>query len=156
MLRSSRLTRMWCTCPLTTRLMYMGIPWACGLGSIRGGELDLVVPTFRSALASRSHRSSALAGDGTDGASAGASTVESSSAAILGPIVGERFITIPRLCMEIIEGSHPHVADTERAGLLQVADMRAHRGATVRREATRERRTASRAAIAGQPLTGAQ
>jgi hypothetical protein len=61
--------------------------------------------------------------------------------------------------MEIIEDSLPRVVHTERADLRiavraglvqpQVTDMRAHP------EATRERPTASPAAIAGQPLTGA-
>jgi hypothetical protein len=94
-----------------------------------------------------------------DGESAGASTVESSSAATLGASAAERFIITPRLCTEITEDSLPRVADSERAdlrvamraGLAQplVTDMRAHL------EATRERHTASPAAIAGQPLTGA-
>ena len=93
-----------------------------------------------------------------DGASAGASTVESSLAATLGPTVAERFITMPRLCTEIIEDSLPRVGDSERAGLRiavdaglaqQAADMRAHL------EATPGRPTASPGAIAGLPLTGA-
>lgn len=90
-----------------------------------------------------------------DGALAGASTVESSSAATLGDTVAEHFITMPHLCMEIIEASLPLVADSERAGMRvvgmvqpQVTDMRAHP------EATRGRPTAS-PAIAGQPLTAA-
>jgi hypothetical protein len=94
-----------------------------------------------------------------DGASAGAFTVESSSAAILGPTVAERFITTPPLCMEIIADSLPRVADSERAGLrvagmarppvadMQVTDMRAHL------EATLGRPTAS-PAIAELPLIG--
>ena len=53
-----------------------------------------------------------------------------------------------RLCTEITEASLPRVADTGRAGL-QVADMRVHL------EATRERRTATQAAITGLRLTGA-
>jgi len=73
------------------------------------------------------------------------------------PSAAERSITTPRLCTEIIEGSLPRVADSERAGLrvamrtglAQVAGMRAHL------EATRGRPTASPVAIAGQPLTGA-
>jgi len=75
------------------------------------------------------------------------------------PSVAERFITMPRLRTEIIEDSLPRAAGSERtdlriavrAGLVQpqVTDMRAHLGAT------RERPTASPAAIAGQPLTGA-
>jgi hypothetical protein len=87
-----------------------------------------------------------------DGAWAGDSTVESSSAAILMPSAAERFITTPPLCTEIIEGSLPRMAHSERAGLTQprVTDMRGHL------EATRERPTASPAAIAGQPLTGAR
>jgi hypothetical protein len=86
-----------------------------------------------------------------DGVSDGASTVESSSAAILMPSVAERFITTLRLCTEIIEDSLPRMAHSERAGLAQpqVTDMRAHPGAT------QARPTASPAAIAGQPLTGA-
>ena len=94
-----------------------------------------------------------------DGASAGASTVESSSVATLGPTEAERFITMPRLCTEIIADSLPGVADSERAGLRvamgadlaqpQAADMQAHL------EATRDRLAASPAAIAGQVLTGA-
>jgi len=94
-----------------------------------------------------------------DGVSAGASTVESFSAAILMPSAAERFITTPRLCTEIIEDTLPCVADSERTHLRvamrtdlaqpQVTGMRAHR------EATRGRPTASPAAIAGQPLTGA-
>jgi hypothetical protein len=86
-----------------------------------------------------------------DGVSAGACTVESSSAAILMPSAAERFITTPRLCMEIIGDSLPRMAHSERTGLAQpqVMDMRAHL------EATRECPTASQAAIAGLPLTGA-
>ena len=88
-----------------------------------------------------------------DGASAGASTAESSSVATLGPTAVERFITTPRLYTEITEDSLPRVADSERAGLrvamrvalAQVADSRAHL------EATRGRPTASPAAIAEQP-----
>lgn len=90
-----------------------------------------------------------------DGVSAGASTVESSSVATLGHTVAELFITTPHLCTETIEDSLPRVADSERAvsraagmGRPQVADMRAHLGAT------RGRRAASRAAIAVQPLAG--
>src|ERR1035438_9115787 len=148
---------MWYMCPLTTRRMCTDIPSACGLGSIRGGEL--AARTFRSALASRSRRSSASAGDGMDGVLAGASTVESSSAAILMPSAAERFIATPRLCTEIIEDSLPRAAHSEgthlriamRTGLAQpqVTDMRAHL------EATRGRPTGSPAAIAGQRLTGA-
>lgn len=92
-----------------------------------------------------------------DGESAGDSTVESSSVATLGRSAAEGFITMPRLCTEIIEDSLPRVADSERAhlrmavgaGLAQprVTDMRAHR------EATRGRPTGLPAAIAGQPLT---
>jgi hypothetical protein len=94
-----------------------------------------------------------------DGVSAGAFTVESFSAAILMPSAAERFIITPPLCTEIIEDTLLCVADSERthlraamgAGLAQpqVTHMRGHR------EATRERRTATPAAIAGQPLTGA-
>jgi len=85
-----------------------------------------------------------------DGASAGASTVESSSAATLGRSAAAGFITTQRSCTEIIEDSRPRVADTERAGLSQqVTDMRAHL------EATRGRPTASPAAIAELRLTGA-
>jgi hypothetical protein len=92
-----------------------------------------------------------------DGVSAGAFTVESFSAAILMPSAAERFIITPPLCTEIIEDTLLYVADSERthlrvamcAGLAQVMHMGAHR------EATRERRTASPAAIAGQLLTGA-
>jgi hypothetical protein len=94
-----------------------------------------------------------------DGVSAGACAVESSSAAILMPSGAERSIATPRLCTEIIEDSLPHMAHSERthlrvamgAGLAQpqVTDMRAHL------EATRGHPTASPAAIAGQPLTGA-
>ena len=94
-----------------------------------------------------------------DGVSAGASTVESSSAATLGPTVAERSITMPRLCTEIIEASLPCMAASERtdlrvamhAGLAQweVADMRAHL------EATPGSPAASQAAIAAQPLAGA-
>jgi hypothetical protein len=69
--------------------------------------------------------------------------------------VAERFITTPRLCTEIIEDI-PRMAHTERAGLaqpqvmdMQDMDMRAHL------EATRGRPTASPAAVAAQPLTGA-
>jgi len=84
------------------------------------------------------------------GASAGDSTVESSSVAVLMPSVAVRSITTQRLCTEIIEDSLPREAHTERAGLAQpqVADTRAHL------EATRGRRAASRV-IAEQPLTGA-
>src|SRR5580704_6996845 len=148
---------MWCMCPLTTRRMCMDIPWACGLGSIRGG--DSAVRTFRSALASRSRRSSASAGDGMDGVWAGASAVESSTAGILTPSAAERFITTPRLRMEIIEDSLPRMAHSERTHLRvamrtglaqpQVVDTRAHL------EATRGRPTVSPAAIVGQALTGA-
>jgi hypothetical protein len=87
-----------------------------------------------------------------DGESAGASTVESSSAAILGLSAVERFITTQRLRTEIIEDFLPRMAGSERAGLQvavhkgfarpQVTDMRAHLEAT-------------RATIAGLPLTGA-
>jgi hypothetical protein len=94
-----------------------------------------------------------------DGVSAGAFTVGSFSAAILMPSAAERFIITPPLCTEIIEDTLLCVADSERthlrvamgAGLAQpqVTDMQAHR------EATRGRRTASPAAIAGQLLTGA-
>src|SRR3984885_2457815 len=94
-----------------------------------------------------------------DGVSAGAFTVESFSAAILMPSAAERFIITPPLCTEIIEDTLLCVADSERthlrvamgAGLAQprVTHMRGHR------EATRERRTATPAAIAGQLLTGA-
>ena len=94
-----------------------------------------------------------------DGVLAGASTVESSSAAILMPSAAERFIATPRSSTEIIEDSLPRTAHSERADLRiavrtglaqpQVTDMRAHL------EATRGRPTASPAAIAGQPLTGA-
>jgi hypothetical protein len=143
-----------CMCPLTTPRTCTDILSARGLASIRGGELDLAAPTFRSALASRSRPSSASAGDGVDGESAGDSTVESFSAAILGPSVAERFITMPPLCTEIIEDSLPRMVDTERAGLPvagmarpQVADMRVHL------EATPGRPAASPAAIVEQPLT---
>ena len=91
-----------------------------------------------------------------DGESAGASTVASSSVAILMLSAAERFITTPRLCTEIIEDSLPCVADSERtdlrvamgAGLAQweVADMRAHL------EASQGSPAASPAAIAAQPL----
>jgi hypothetical protein len=74
------------------------------------------------------------------------------------PSAVERFITTPRLCTEIIEDTRPRVADSERtalpiavrAGLAQprVADTQAHL------EDTPGRPTASRAATAGQPLTG--
>ena len=94
-----------------------------------------------------------------DGVSAGAFTVESFSAAILMPSAAERFIITPPLRTEIIEDTLLCVADSERTHLRvamgtrsaqpQVTDMRAHRGAT------RARPTASPAAIAGQPLTGA-
>lgn len=93
------------------------------------------------------------------GVLAGASTVESSSAAILGLSAVERFITTLPLCTEIIEDSLRRMAHLERtplrvavrAGLAQpqVTDLRAHL------EATRGRPTVSPAAIAGQPLTGA-
>jgi hypothetical protein len=82
---------------------------------------------------------------------------EYSSAAILGPIVAERFTTTRLLCTEIIEDFLPRVAGSERAGLRvamdvglaqQAADMQAHL------EATRERLAASLAAIAELPLTG--
>jgi hypothetical protein len=119
----------------------------------------LAARTFRSALALRSGHSTASAGDGMDGVSAGASTVESCSAAILMPSVAERFIATPRLCTEIIADSLPRAADSERTHLRiamrtglaqpQVTDMLAHL------EATRGRPTGSPAAIAGQPLTGA-
>src|SRR3984885_301851 len=148
---------MWCMCPLTTRPMCTDTRSACGLGSLRCG--DWAARTFRSALASRSRRSSASAGDGMDGVSAGAFTVESFSAAILMPSAAERFIITPPLCTEIIEDTLLCVADSERthlrvamgAGLAQpqVTHMRGHR------EAMRGRRTASPAAIAGQLLTGA-
>ena len=115
--------------------------------------------TFRSALAFRSRHSSVSAGDGMDGVSAGASTVESCSAAILMPSAAERFIITPRLCTGIIEDSLPLAADSERTHLRiavrtglaqpQVTGMRAHL------EATRGRPTGSPAAIAAQPLTGA-
>jgi len=111
--------------------------------------LDLADRTFRSALASRSLRSLASAGDGADGESAGASTVESSSVATLGATAVARSITTRRLCTEITEASLPRAADTERAGLTEAADMRAHR------VATRERHTATPAAIAAQRLTEA-
>ena len=91
-----------------------------------------------------------------DGASAGASTVESSTAATRGPTGAERSITTPPLCTEIIADSLPRVADSERADLRvamgagsAVADMRAHL------EATRGRPTASPAATEEQPLTEA-
>ncbi len=123
-------------------------PW-WGFGAAR---------TFRSAWASQSGRSSASAGDGMDGESAGGSTVEFSSAATLGLSAAEAFITTPPLCTETIEDSLPRVAHSEREGLRvvmrealgqpQVADMRAHL------EATRERRTVSPAAIAVQRSTG--
>ncbi len=83
--------------------------------------------------------------------------VESSSADILMPSAAERFITTPHLCTEIIEDSLPRMADSGRTDLRtavradlaqQVADTQAHL------EATRERLTASPAAIMGQPLTG--
>ena len=119
----------------------------------------MAASALRSALASRSRRSSASVGDGMDGASAGASTVESSSEATLGASAAEGFIITPLLCTEIIEDSLPRVADSERtvlraamgAGLArpQVADMRA------RLEATRGSHAASRAAIAGQLLVAA-
>ena len=85
-----------------------------------------------------------------DGASAGASTAESSSVVTLGPTAAERFIITQRLSTEIIEDSR--VADSERAGLRiavrtgsaqpGVTDMRAHL-------------EVSPAVIAAQPLTGA-
>lgn len=91
--------------------------------------------------------------------------MESFSAAILGPIVAERFITTPPLCTEIIEDSLPGMADSERTGLRiaagaglvqpQVADMRADLVATVHLVATRGRLAAS-PAIAELPLTGAR
>ena len=75
------------------------------------------------------------------------------------PSAAERFIATPRLCTEIIEDSLPRMAHSERTHLRvamrtdltqpQVTDMRAHL------EATRRRRTASPAAIAELPLTGA-
>ena len=75
------------------------------------------------------------------------------------PSAAERFITTPRLCTEIIEDSLPRMVHSEptdlpvamRTGLAQpqATDMRAHL------EATRARPTASPAAIAGQPSTGA-
>src|SRR3984885_7031525 len=93
-----------------------------------------------------------------DGASAGASTVESSSVAILMPSAAERFITTRRSCTEITADFPPRVAQSERTPLqvamgagstpLRAADMRAHL------EATREPPTASPAAIAGRPSTG--
>src|SRR5271166_2034583 len=98
-----------------------------------------------------------------DGESVGASTVESSSAATLGPSAAEGFITTPPLCTEIIEDSLPRVADSERTHLqiavrtglaqpqvtgMQDTDMQAHL------VASRGRRTASPAAIAVQPLIG--
>ena len=92
-----------------------------------------------------------------DGVLAGVSMAESSSADILMPSAAERFITTPRLCTEIIGDSPPLMAQSERtdllitvrAGLAQpVTDMQAHL------EATRGP-TASPAAIAEQPLTGA-
>jgi len=108
--------------------------------------------TFRLALASRSRRSSASAGDGMDGESAGASTVESSSAAILMPSAAEGSIATPRLCTEIIEDSLPRMARSERIHLRvamgtrsaqpQVTGMRAHL------EATRGSPATSPAAIA--------
>ena len=95
-----------------------------------------------------------------DGALVGASTVESSSAAILMPSAAERFIATPRLYTEIIEDSLPLVAGSERealritmrTGLAQrgVTDMQAHL------EATRGRLTASPAALAELLLTGAR
>lgn len=95
-----------------------------------------------------------------DGASAGDSTAESSSVATLGHTAVEHFITMPRLCTEIIEDSHPRVVDSERAGLRvvmgaglalpMVTDMRAYL------EATRGRPAASPAPTAGQALTGAR
>jgi hypothetical protein len=93
-----------------------------------------------------------------DGVSDGASTVASSSVAILMPSAVERFITTPRLCTEIIEDSLPRMAHSElahlriavRAGLAQpqATDMQAHL------EAPRERPTALPATMAGQ-LTAA-
>jgi hypothetical protein len=75
------------------------------------------------------------------------------------PSAAERFIATPRLCTEIIEDSLPRMAHSERTHLRvamrtglaqpQVTDMRVHL------EVTRGRPTASPAAIAGQPLTGA-
>src|SRR6202451_2430207 len=94
-----------------------------------------------------------------DGASAGASTVESSSAAILMPSAAERFIATPRSSTEIIEDSLPRMAHSEhthlriamRTGLAQpqVTDMRAHL------EVTPGRPTASPPAIAVQLSAGA-
>jgi hypothetical protein len=94
-----------------------------------------------------------------DGVSDGASTVASSSVAILMPSAVERFITTPRLCTETIEDSLPRMAHPElahlriavRAGLVQpqATDMRAHLGAP------RERPTALPATMAGQLLTAA-
>src|ERR1700722_2199495 len=93
------------------------------------------------------------------GVSAGPSTVESSSAAILMPSAAERFITTPRLCTETIEDFLPRMAHSEgahlrvgmRTGLAQpqVVDMRAHL------EATRGRPAASPAAIAGHGAAAA-
>ena len=75
------------------------------------------------------------------------------------PSAAQRFITTPRLCTEIIEDSLPRMVHSEptdlpvamRTGLAQpqATDMRAHLAAT------RARPTASPAAIAGQPSTGA-
>lgn len=75
------------------------------------------------------------------------------------PSAVERFITTPRLCMEIIEDSLPRMAHsgrtdlriTARAGLAQpqATDMRAYL------EVTPGPPTALPEAIAGQPLTGA-
>ncbi len=84
-----------------------------------------------------------------DGASAGASTVESSTAAILMPSAAEHFITTPHSCTEIIEDSLLTEASLPRMAHSERTRMRAHR------EATRGLPTASPAAIAAPPLTGA-
>jgi hypothetical protein len=88
-----------------------------------------------------------------DGVLAGeASTVESSSAAILMPSAAEGSIATPRLCTEIIEDSLPRMAHSERIHLR----VTTHTGlAQPQVTATRGRPTASSAAIAGQPLIGA-
>jgi hypothetical protein len=67
--------------------------------------------------------------------------------------VAERSIATPRLCTEIIEDSLPCVAESERADLRGV-DIRGV-GMQAHLEATQARPTASQAAVAEQPSTGA-
>ena len=153
---------MWCTCPLTTRRMYTDIPWACGLGSIRGGDLR-PLHFVRLWLPDRAILRLRL-GMAWTGRRMGISRRNLLRRPSLCLPQRSEFITTPPLCTEIIEDSLPRMAHSAHSYANRdahgfgsaagrgyaVTDMRAHL------EATRGRPTASPAVIVEQPQTGAR